>query len=77
MAETAFSGICDLEGQQDVAGQAAPFLVAGIRLEHAVHDGWAGPIHRTTTCRNVIHCGVVAHRVDCPKQPWLAEVTDV
>lgn len=36
IAETALSGIADLEGQQDIAGQTAPLRVAGIHVEHAV-----------------------------------------
>jgi hypothetical protein len=72
IAETAMSGISDLEGQQDITGQTAPLRVAGIHVEHAVHDGWAGSLHRTPTCRNAIHCGVVARRVEGPKQLCMA-----
>ena len=72
IAETPLSGISDLEGQQDIAGQTAPLRVAGIHVEHAVHDGWARSLHRTPTCRNAIHSGVVARRVNRPKQPRMA-----
>jgi [2Fe-2S] binding domain/Overcoming lysogenization defect protein-like, TOPRIM domain len=59
-------------GNAELLKHTAPFRVAGIHVEHAVHDGWPGSLHRTPACRNAIHCGVVAGRVDLPKQPCMA-----
>ena len=63
------SGIANPEGQQDIAGSTAPLRVARIHVEHAVHNDWSGSVDRSPTRLNAIRRGVVARRVDRPKQP--------
>ena len=62
------SGVADLKGQQDVARQPTPLGVAGINVQHAVHDDRSGAVHGAAMARNAVDRGVLARGVELPKQ---------
>ena len=57
-----------LESEQHVARNAAPLRVARIYVDHAVDNYRAGSIDSTAVRRYAIDRGVIARRIELPKQ---------